>query len=212
MRRRIIRPNVRSFVGRHVCPASGEAIRVESALELDAVTLIRSRNPRAIVEQPETYRFTDSHGRQRKYTPDFRVTYGDGRILVYEVKFRQALRARWPEYREVLRFMRQRLVLENARFRFLTEATVRSTKVENLRLISPHLRMEPDSPFATRLLSIVSEAPISIGEAAKRLCITPTDRAAFYGALWPLLARGNLVTDLNQPIGMSTVLEVPNGR
>lgn len=211
MRRRIIRPNTRSFVGRHVCPASGDVTRVESALEHDALTLIRSRNPIAVAEQPETYEFTDSQGRKRKYTPDFRVAYKDGRILVYEVKFRQRLREGWGEYREVLLFMRRRLAAEGARFRFLTEATVRSTRVENLRLISPHQRMEPNQHFADRLLAIVSEAPISIGEATQRLCPTPADRAGFYAALWPLLARGQLVTDLTQPIRMTTVLEVRHG-
>lgn len=211
MRRRIIRPNTRSFVGRHVCPTSGQVVRVESALEHDALTLIRSRNPIAIVEQPETYRFLDRQGRQRRYTPDFRVTYCDNQVLVYEVKFRQQLRQRWPEYREVLLFMRQLLAPEGARFRFLTENTVRSTKVENLRLISPHLRMEPNPVFAERLLALIGERPITIGDAAKQLCISPSDRAGFYGALWPLLARGQLVADLNSPLGMTAVLEIRRG-
>lgn len=210
MKRRTIRPNTRSFTGRHACPQAG-VVRYESALERDAITLLRSRHPISIVEQPFTYEFLDSTGCRRRYTPDFQVDFRIGQRVVYEVKYRHQLRQRWAEYREVLWAMRNHLA-GTARFRFLTELSIRTPRLQNLRLLTPHQLATPDPRFADAVLALAALSPISIGDAVKSLCRSQEDRAAFYSALWPLVAQGTLAVDLSKPLGMQTRLEVPDGR
>ncbi|CAO3440441.1 hypothetical protein [Azospirillum endophyticum] len=53
MRRRIVKPNTRSFNGRHVMPDGNSDVRFESGLEHDFPTLLSLRDDvREIVEQP----------------------------------------------------------------------------------------------------------------------------------------------------------------
>jgi hypothetical protein len=57
----------------------------ESALGRDFVTLTSFTDAAAVVTaQPVTIRFKDE-GRQRRYTPDFRVDWSDGRIDIVEI-------------------------------------------------------------------------------------------------------------------------------
>lgn len=211
MRRRIVRPNIRSFTGRHVCVETGAVTRFESALERDALTLIRFRQPSQLIEQL-SYELIDGQGRPRRYTPDFTVTYPDGVLVVYEVKFREHLRRDWPRYRELLALMRQHLAPQNGRFRFLTELTIRTPRLENIRLLTPHLRTEPSPEITAKLLELVKKDPVPIGVAVAVLSQTPADRAAVYANLWLLMARQTVRFDLNKPIGMDTLLGVPNER
>lgn len=211
MRRRIVRPNVRSFTGRHVCVETGAVTWFESALERDALTLIRFRQPTQLVEQL-SYDLIDGQGRPRRYTPDFTVTYANGRLIVYEVKFREHLRRDWPRYRELLILMRRHLALQNGRFRFLTESTIRTPRLENIRLLTPHLRSEPDPEIAAKLLELIKKDPVPIGVAVAVLSQTPADRASTYAVLWALMARQTICFDLNKPIGMHTLIGGPNER
>lgn len=207
MRRRLIRPNVRSFTGRHVCIATGAITRFESALERDALTLIRFKQPSQLIEQL-SYQLVDG----RRYTPDFTVTYADGRLVVYEVKFREHLRRDWSRYRELLILMRQHLAPQNGRFRFLTELSVRTPRLENIRLLTPHLRTEPNPEIAAKLLDLVEEKPVSIGAVVAVLSQTLADRASVFATLWSLVARQIVWFDLNKPIGMHTLIGGPNER
>lgn len=212
MRRRIIRPNVRSFTGRHVCVETGAVTRYESGLERDALTLIRFRKPIQIIEQL-SYDLIDGQGRPRRYTPDFTVTYRNGLLVVYEVKFREHLRRDWPRYRELLILIRRHLAPQNGHFRFLTELTIRTPRLENIRLLTPHLRTEPNPKFAAKLLEHIAERPVSIGTMVAALSQSSTDRANVFAALWSLMARQTVWFDLNKPIGMDTLVSGgPNER
>lgn len=203
MKRRIVRPNRRSYTGRHV-GNDGQEVRYESGLERDFLTLIRfGADVLSVVEQPETFRFIDSAGKERRYTPDFKVSFRS-KTVFYEVKYRAELRKNWDKYREAVAFMRRHCPTVGASFRIVTDLTIRTVRCENIRLISPHQRREPDPVLRSAITAALGGGPIAIRDLCRQLCPTDGDRADFYATLWPLIARLEVKIDLEQPISMES--------
>lgn len=203
MKRRIVGPNRRSYTGRHVGLDQTE-VRYESSLERDFLTLMRFRpDVISIREQPETFGFVDDQGQARRYTPDFEVIFGNKTVL-YEIKYREELRKNWERYRGVVRFMRDHCAERGIHFRIMTDLTIRSVKFENVKLLSAHVKTPPHSAMSERLRRLLSQGPATVLEAVRSLCPAAEDRADFYAALWPLLARREIQMDWSKPIGMET--------
>src|SRR5258707_6171605 len=109
----------------------------ESALERDFVTLTSFTDAAAVVTaQPATIRFKDE-GRQRRYTPDFRVDWSDGRIDIVEIKYRTDLRAGWSRFRPAFAAARNWASSNGARFRIATERGIRSARLEAAKRLLP---------------------------------------------------------------------------
>jgi hypothetical protein len=89
---RAIRPSYRSHItGQQPFSPGGTIIGHESALERDFVTLCRfDSDVLAIEEQPVTINWTGPNGRNRRYTPDYRVVRQTSIELV-EIKYRADL-------------------------------------------------------------------------------------------------------------------------
>ena len=64
----------------------GHLVQFESEQERKLILLLE-RDPLVVdyVSQPETLRFSDEKGRQRRYTPDFQVWRANGQIELHEV-------------------------------------------------------------------------------------------------------------------------------
>ncbi len=209
MRRRNIRPNTRSFTGRHVGTPGSPAVRFESGLERDLLTLLRFRTDVVeIVEQPFTVEFTDAAGRPRSYTPDFKVIFTH-QTSIYEVKFRKDLRAKWDTYREPYLYLRQWARQRGWFFRVMTEGAIRTVRFHNADMLLPHRAREPHPEMARRITAQLAHGPLSILQLLTTTCPDNTDRAAFYAALWPMLAKGMVVADFDRPLGMSMAVELP---
>ncbi len=203
VKRRIVRPNKRSYTGRHVSHNAKE-VRYESGLERDFLTLIRFRTDvLTVVEQPETFRFIDSAGRERRYTPDFKVTF-TGKTVFYEVKYRAELRKNWNKYRDAVAFMRRHCPQIGAAFRIVTDLIIRTPRCENIRLISSHQRRQPDPAVKSAIKAALATGPLAIVDLCRLLCPTLDDRAGFYATLWSLIARLEIKINFNQPISMES--------
>ena len=208
MKRRIIRPNKRSFTGRHVGKRGTATVAFESGLERDFLTLIRFREDfRDVVEQPFTMAFSDSAGRSRSYTPDFKVTFSK-RSVVYEVKYRDELRKNWDRYREPFCYMRSWTRSQGMAFRLVTDLTIRTVRFENVRLISPFVHQLVPEEMSSRIKQALGDETITILDLLKRVCRDDTERPAFYTALWSMLAHRMLTADLNMPLGMQAIVGV----
>ncbi len=209
MKRRIIRPNNRSYTGRHEGQRKDDpnTVRYESGLERDFLTLIRFRQDyREVLEQPETFAFTDSVGMRRSYTPDFQVIYAS-KIVIYEVKYSDELRQNWAErYREVCIFMRARSRSDGRYFRFVTEAQIRSSLCENLRLLAPHQKWPPDEGMRVQVLEALAAGPLSMVALARLLCPVLEDRGLLNATIWRMIAQRQINTDLESPIGMGSLI------
>lgn len=178
----------------------------ESALERDFVTLTSFMDAGAIVTaQPVTIRFEDE-GRQRRYTPDFRVGWSDGRADIVEIKYRTDLRAGWNRFRPAFAAARNWAGNNGARFRIATERGIRGPRLEAAKRLLP-LRSAPvDEVLAKRAIEYARASAISFGHLVDML---PASREAGLAVLWRLIARGTLVVDLTMPITIDTRVTVP---
>ena len=209
MRRRIVRPNVRSFTGRHLGGVDTATVRYESGLERDFLTLVNFRDDVVeVVEQPVTLAFTDSTGRKRTYTPDFKVVYRT-KTAVYEIKYKDKLRADWATYRESMLFARRWAKQNGMFFRIMTDCSIRTVRFLNADMLLPHRPTVPDPEVAASIISALRLGPMTVLRLLKSVCSENSDRAKLYGALWPMLARGQLKGDFDRPLGMEFVVELP---
>lgn len=208
MRRRIIRPNTRSYTGRHVGTPGDVTVRFESGLERDFLTLIRFRDDVVeIVEQPFTVEFVDSTGRRRSYTPDFKVVYRH-QTSVYEVKYKDELRAKWDRYREPYLHVRRWARQNGMVFSIMTDRSIRTIRFHNAQMLLPHRGREPEPVMAKRISAELASGPSTVGQLVKAVCREDRERGAFYAALWPMLACGRVRADFDRPLGMAMLVEL----
>ena len=115
------------------------AIAHESALERDFVTVCRF-DPEVIgvEEQPVTIYWTDAAGRQRRYTPDYRVVRRSGTDLV-EVKYRNDLWANWEDYKPAFIAARNWAARQGMRFKIATERHIRGPVLANAKRLLPRI-------------------------------------------------------------------------
>lgn len=178
----------------------------ESALERDFALLASFDDPDAvIVSQPMTIRFGTAD-RPRRYTPDFGVGWSDSRYELVEVKYRADLRANWAALRPGFVAARDAVRKENGRFRIVTESAIRCPRLDNARRLLPLRKAPLDAGIAETARAIVQR----MGAPTLRETVTamPCDRVAALGAVWRLMARGDLVFDPRLAVGFDTRLRV----
>lgn len=173
----------------------------ESALERDFVTLTSFTDAAAIVTaQPVTIRFKDD-GRQRRYTPDFRVDWSSGSVDIVEIKYRTDLRAGWSRFRPAFAAARNWASNNGARFRIATERGIRGPRLEAAKRLLP-LRSAPvDAVLAEQAVAYARAHATSFGQLVD---VLPASREAGLAVVWRLIARGALVVDLTMPIAADT--------
>ncbi|HRP94943.1 MAG TPA: TnsA endonuclease N-terminal domain-containing protein [Rhodocyclaceae bacterium] len=174
-------------------PVRQQAVEHESALERDFVLLTHFRDPAAeLVSQPETIRFLDA-GKPRRYTPDFLVSWSDGRRELVEIKYRADLRAQWTNLRPAFEAAREWAHAHGATFRIATERGIRGAELENaLRLIP--LRSAPlDVAACEAVLSALKSlrAP-TLGQLVSAAGL---ERPLALATVWRMLAHGRLLVD-----------------
>jgi hypothetical protein len=174
----------------------------ESALERDFVTLTSFLTPAGVIQsQPVTIVFEDQ-GLRRRYTPDFLVTYSGGTDLV-EVKYASALEANWDRLAPAFSAAKQWANARNGRFRVVTEAEIRCGVLENAKRLLP-LRALPLDPKMAMLA--LTRAHTLKGATFRTLVEALPDRTLALATLWRLIARGELRTDLSNPITLNSEL------
>jgi len=179
----------------------------ESALERDFVTLVSFLDAgAAVTAQPVTIRFEDA-GRQRRYTPDFRVDWSDGRSEIVEIKYRADLWTGWTRFRPAFAAARHWARSNGARFRIATERGIRGPPLEAAKRLLPLRRAPVDAALAERAVAHVRAAhAASFGDVVTAL---PVARETGLAVVWRLIARGTLVVDLTVPITTETRVTTP---
>jgi hypothetical protein len=170
------------------------------------VTLASFMDAGAVVTaQPVTIRF-EHEGRQRRYTPDFRVHWSDGRREIIEIKYRVDLRAGWIRFRPAFAAARHWAHSNGARFRIATERGIRGPLLDTAKRLLP-LRSAPiDMALAERAVAHTRAHAVSFGDLIDAL---PASREASLAVVWRLIARGALIVDLAMPIASETRVTAP---
>lgn len=194
------------IVGFQTLPASG-LTEHESALERDFVTLATFRDASArIISQPITLSFLEGTT-SRRYTPDFLVHWSDGRSQLIEVKYRADLREKWRQLRPAFVTARAWAREQHASFRIATERSIRGPLLQNAKRLLPLRQASLDRTLADQLCrALASLSDPTFGALAAAV---PKERATVLGALWRMIARGELRADLTVPIGLQTRLALP---
>lgn len=178
----------------------------ESALERDFVILAGFRDAAVkIVAQPVTIHF-DDRGRWRRYTPDFRVDWSDGRCELVEIKYRSDLRRNWRCLRPGFAAARAWASERNMRFRIATERGIRGPMLETANRLLPLRRAPLDAALAERAVALASAGDCTFDELRRELS---GDDVRATGTIWRLIAQGALHVDFSARITGSTRLWAP---
>jgi len=174
-------------------PVGRKAVEHESALERDFVLLTQFRDPTAeLVSQPETIHFLES-GKPRRYTPDFLVSWSDGRRDLVEIKYRTDLRTQWANLRAAFEAARAWAHANDVGFRIATERGIRSVELENARRLIPLRSVPLNRAACDAVLSALKSlrAP-TIGQLVSAVRL---ERPLALATIWRMLAQGRLLVD-----------------
>lgn len=189
-----VRPSGRGFRGKFASRKMRRMVRCESLLEMNCLYLAEfARTIAAFDEQPVSISYLIS-GRRRRYTPDFRFLWQDGREWFVEVKPAEKLNT--PENNERFAAITSHFESAGARFVALTEEQI--CQSHRSKMVQYLLRMRPKDSGSSAWadLSWDDHRSASFAEAAQLLGSPKTVVEA--------LARRELACDLHQPLTAGT--------
>ncbi len=200
--RRLLRRSMPSTMGRFPSLKSDRTIHWESQLERDLVLLLEF-DPSVLEyrEQPLTIQ-VDLADRVARYTPDFLVRKAHG-FHVIEVK--PSKFASEPAWQDLFARAAAYFAAEGAQYEVLTEHEIRrQPRLSNASLLFRYQRI----PLGENSREIVRQTlaggalPLSNVDAALRA------QGSAPGAVYALLARGVLATDLDRSLGPDSPIQL----
>ena len=185
----------------------------ESALERDLATLLEFDEAVLNFEaQPLELRYAHA-GRERRGVPDFLVTYQPHigrRPLLCDVKYREELFRLWPKLKSRLRAAKRHARDMDWDYRILTEVEIRTPYLRNARFLLPYQRCAPDPRHEQLLLDTMrTMETATLQTLLQACCADPWNRAQLIPTLWCLVGREKISIDLNEPLGMDSVIWSP---
>lgn len=209
---RRIGTNRRSLTGQ--VAFRGGSVPFESSLERD-FAMIQDFDS-AVLElaaQPVRIDFELADGKSAHYTPDYLVTYWDGRQLLCEIKYRSNLWEEWavlkPRFRAAIRYAR----LHGMEFRIFTEVEIRgSGYLGNIIFLRGYLNVERDEGVEEHLVRTLAV----LGETTPETLLLAAfwdieNRMRAVASLWRLVATGRIIMDLHLPLTMHAPIWVVVG-
>ena len=202
------------------------SVDFESPIERDFLTLADFDRDVALVDgQPVRISWSDERGRTRHYTPDFLVTFlppdeqfspcqpAKMKPWLVETKDTQTLREKWREFRPRFRAAAQYARLQGWTFHLVTERRVRTTRLDNAKLLLPVMGSEPPKqgePCRNALLQTLADrGGISAQNLLDAVCADSVERGRLLPQLWNLVAWRIIGTDLDLPLSMNSFLWLP---
>ena len=212
---RSIPKNYRSLTGKVNDACRGRAVGFESTLERDFY-LILDFDPAVMrfEEQPVRIVYRDPEGLNRTYTPDVLVYYHPTPPAaerqsprLYEIKYREDLRANWREYKPKFKAAHRYAAQQGWLFRLITEREIRTPHLKNATFLRPFRTRTVASEDRRRVLTTLATAGQLTPEAL--LVLLSNDRqehARLLMVLWHLVACSQIGTDLTLPLTMHSRL------
>ena len=190
---------------------AGGRATFESTLERDFyLTLEFDPAVKTFSPQPVSLPYVGVGGRKKKYVPDVLVTYHDSRPPgLFEVKYAADLLSDPAEFRLRFRAARDYARNEGWTFGTITEKAICGSRLKNIVFLRPFL--DPGRVFAA------ADQARLINQFAGGEMLTPRmllghlslpEKGALLPALWHLVASGQLLFDLNEPLNMESMLRL----
>jgi hypothetical protein len=123
--------------------------------------------------------------------------------LLYEVKYRDDLRANWKEYRPKFRAAVRFAKAQGWRFKLMTEQEIRTPYLSNAQFLLPFARK---CVFPTvEDMDLLDSALLELREAdietlLQAVCVDEWNRARLMPTLWYLIGTFHFSTDLHVPL------------
>lgn len=204
---RPIRPTSRGVTGRVSVSSEGRAGH-ESSLERDwLLSLAFDPRVKRMLEQPFKMEY-DHEGRTRRFTPDMQVDYCEGSqqwSVVYEVKYREDLKANWelykPRFRAAVAYCRAR----GWRFKIVTEKEIRGPRIDNIRFLRRYQHVPIQAMHREALLqNLAITGPTTPKSLLAATWYDKERQMAALCELWRLVLVGEIAADLGAPLSMSS--------
>ncbi len=189
------------------------AIAHESALERDFVTICRF-DPEVIgvEEQPITIYWRDAAGRERRYTPDYKVIRRTG-VEIVEVKYWNDLAAHWRDYKPVFVMARDWATLQGMRFRIATDRNIRKPFLANAKRLLPRIDDGVPPEIKHRITWVLEQRqPVCLSDLVEAVIGPESSREIILSALWTLLARRVLLTNFDSDINGNSPVCLAGGQ
>lgn len=188
--------------------AEGEA-QFESTLERDFLNLLEfSPEVKCFEVQPIKLEWLDKNSSPRSYTPDVLVHFIEdvGRApCLYEVKYRADIKKHWaelhPKFLRAIRHCKE----HGWKFHLVTEVEIRTAYLKNVRFLKPFRRQVHDQAQINLLLHTLSLSGVSSPSIMVANFSADTwVQAEWIPVLWHLIAKGEILADLDEPLTMDS--------
>ena len=200
----------RSVTGRLASRPGQPALAFESTLERDfALLQLFDLTVETIEEQPVRIEYMGSDGLTARYTPDFLVVYKGGARAprLVEVKYQTELEEKADQYAARFEAARRFASDRGWGFEVATEWAIRTPRLENARFLLPYRRQSADPGRCHRLLErLATVDAIAVGDLLRATFTTIADQQTGLPCLWHLVGTGRIVTDLDRPLTMTSLL------
>lgn len=209
---RKIPKNYRNVTGINIGIKAQGFAAFESTLERDFITLLEfSSNVSHYEVQPVVVCWTDHLGKPRKYTPDTLVHFIDGSTMLYEVKYRTDIKLNWQELKPKFKAALQFCKTQNWRFKIITEKEIRTTYLSNAKFLLPYIHQAPQYHYYEQHQSILIQKLDELGHITPKqllgyLSEDPWHQAQALPALWYLVGKGQIQTNLDEALTMDSVI------
>lgn len=191
--RKVVTRSGKRFRGKFPSRKLGRMVQWESLLERDAILALEYLHEVATYqEQPSIEIYYDGGDQPRRYVPDFRAVFGDGRELLIEIK--PEARVATKEISEKLGAIAKRFEEQGRHYRVLTENDIRREPFfGNLRRLHSSGRRLKRASCTDALVERLGDGPVwTIAEAAEQI--------GGIEDVLRLVAAGRLRIDLQAPI------------
>lgn len=210
---RRIPKNYRSVTGITAARKAVGQAQFESTLERDLLTLLEfSPEVRQFEVQPVTLTWSDGT-RKRRYTPDALALFEhqsgvEPTPMLYEIKYRDDLRAGWKELRLKFRAAVRFAKAQGWRFKLITEREIRTPYLANAQFLLTFVRQGPPPVEDMDLLdsALLDLREADIDSLLQAVCRDEWNRARLMPALWYLIGTFHFGADLHVPLTMKSRL------
>ena len=150
-------------------------------------------------------------GEQRRYTPDVLAEWEDRsgavQTIVYEVKYRDDLRAGWETLRPRFKAALKDCKARGWRFKIITEVEIRTTFLTNARFLRRYIAMPVQAVTRQQLLYTMKALGTTTPQALLAAGYwSDESRMAAIPELWKLIAERVISVDLAEPLTMASTI------
>jgi hypothetical protein len=215
---REIRPTACSVTGKVSSQKANRFIEFESHLEKRFLLQVEV-DPcvASFCEQPVSIPYKDEDGKDRVYTPDFRVTYNQALLQapsdLVEIKYSMDLVKHREELAPKLAAGAEFAATHGMRFRIVTEKDLPMEAHHTVMTLRTFVRMAPEPFHEDAVIHALRFPGISTPAGLlKAIGATKEDAPVFLRALWSLVIHGRIYADLKSTPGLETRVWLPNTR